>query len=70
MAKNKQHEAIYKEIGLKRIKQRKKARLERWVTNGNRIGSGMYERRVASGEIQTCEWGSSRCDLYGCNGDC
>ncbi len=70
MAKNKEHEATYKEIGLKRIRNRKVKRLARWISSATRVGSGMYERRVAAGEIQTCEWGSARCDLYGCNGDC
>lgn len=70
MAKDKLQEEIYKTEGRRRIKERKKNRLSRWVNTATRPGSGMYERRVERGEIQTCEWGSARCDLYGCNGDC
>lgn len=71
MAKDKEQEALYKAEGQKRIKQRKKDRLDRWINMAHRkVGTGMYERMVELGEIRTCEWGSRRCDIYGCNGDC
>ena len=71
MAKDKEQEARYKAEGKRRSDLRKKERLRRWIEDSRyRPGSGMYERRVENGEIQTCEWGNSRCDLYGCNGDC
>lgn len=71
MAKNKETEKLYKEEGLRRIKLRKKKRLANWLDNAKyKIGSGMYEHLVEQGQISTCELGSSRCDLYGCSGDC
>jgi len=70
MAKDKKQEALYKEEKLRREYIRKAKRKEKLQTSRPRIGSRRYERMVANGEISTCEWGSRRCDLLGCNGDC
>lgn len=70
MAKDKEFEKKYKEEKKKREYIRKARRKERQKYSRPRIGSNRYERMVKEGLIQTCEWGSRRCDLLGCNGDC
>ena len=71
MAKNKTQQEEYQKIGKARMQHRKAKRIENWIKNARyKVGSGMYERLVEQGLIQTCDWGSSRCDLHGCNGDC
>lgn len=71
MAKNKEQEALYKAEGKRRMIIRKEKRMNHFIYEGKGYpGSARYERRVAMGLQQTCEWGSARCDLYGCNGDC
>lgn len=61
----------YQKIGKARMQLRKAKRIQNWIYGARfKPGTGMYERLVEQGLIETCGWGNRRCDLHGCNGDC
>jgi hypothetical protein len=67
MAKNKDNEIIYKEEGLKRIKERKRKRLQKFITNvtehkNSRCSWCGGEKRWCS----SCDmWTRTCCEEYG-----
>lgn len=66
MAKNKEQENKYKEEGLRRIKERKKTRLENFINKKENNRNGICN--TCHNEMEWCEgcnmW-SCRCEEYG-----